>query len=617
MRVVAIVLMAACWLTQTGSAPVNELDSWDAITHLRPTHPRLFVDADTWGTIRAKRAADPIFDARVKELEANAKALLDTDPVQRKMTGKRLLSVSRTALYRIMLWAFIHELNGGDEYLRRAVQEMHAVMAFEDWNPSHFLDVAEMSAAVSIGYDWLYDDLDPAFRAQVRAALWDKALKYPFDDASASKLWWMKGDNNWNSVCYGGLTMAMLAIAEAHPERAAEWLERVREGNPYALKTYAPDGVYPEGPGYWTYGTTYQVMLIAALESALGDDLGLSDAPGFIQTGQYPLQTVGPTGLSFNYADGGAGERLDPALFWFAKRTGNPSLSLLERGRDWDRAGSHNKRLQSLGAIWWAMMDDAGVSEINLPRYWHGRGEQPIAVFRSSWNDPDALYLATKGGRATINHGHMDAGSFVLDLGGVRWAADLGSQNYNSLESRGINLWSRKQDSDRWTIFRINNQSHNPLTIDGKPHKVDGQATMTDFSDAPDSPGVTYDLTEVFAGDASSVVRTFRMESDRAVSVRDELEGLHTGVEVRWAMLTPAEIELKGDTALLTQAGKTLAAKLIEPAGAEFEWITADPPNDYDAPNPGYRLLIVKAVAPESGNLRITVELVMDIATGK
>lgn len=612
MRIAAISGMAVLWLAATVHAQSIDTRGRDVLTRLRPDHPRLFVDKGTWDTIRAKRAADPVFDVRIKELEANAKALLGTGPVERKMTGRRLLSVSRTALYRIMLCSFIHQLNGGDEYLQRAELEMRAVMAFQDWNPSHFLDVAEMAAAVSVGYDWLYHDLDPAFRAEVRTALWDKALKFPFDETTAGKLWWMKSDNNWNSVCFGGLTMAMLATAEEYPDRAAEWLDMVSEGNPHALSAYAPDGVYPEGPGYWTYGTTYQVMLIAALESVLGDDLGLCGVPGFMETGQYPLQTVGPTGLSFNYSDGGAGERLDPALFWFAKRTGNPSLSLLERTRDWGRANSHSKRVQPLGAIWWAMLDDTGVREINLPRYWHGNGEQPIAVFRSSWNDPGALYLATKGGRATINHGHMDAGSFVLDLGGVSWAADLGSQSYNSLESLGINLWSKKPGSDRWTVFRINNLSHNTLTIDGKPHKVDGQATMLEFSDDPNAPGVTYDLTEVFADDATSVVRTFRVESDRAVSVRDELKGLRPGAEVRWAMLTPAEIELKRDTALLTQSGKTLTAKLLEPADARFEWITADPPHDYDAPNPGYRLLIAKIKAPESGQLRITVKLALE-----
>ncbi len=31
--------------------------------------------------------------------------------------------------------------------------------------------------------------------------------------------------------------------------------------------------LYPEGPTYWGYGTTYQVILLAALKSALGDGL--------------------------------------------------------------------------------------------------------------------------------------------------------------------------------------------------------------------------------------------------------------------------------------------------------------------------------------------------------
>jgi hypothetical protein len=36
---------------------------------------------------------------------------------------------------------------------------MLAAAAFSDWNPSHFLDVAEMTAALAIGYDWLYEEV--------------------------------------------------------------------------------------------------------------------------------------------------------------------------------------------------------------------------------------------------------------------------------------------------------------------------------------------------------------------------------------------------------------------------------------------------------------------------
>ena len=46
---------------------------------------------------------------------------------------------------------------------------------------------------------------------------------------------------------------------------------------------------------------------------------------------------------------------------------------------------------------------------------------------------PDASFLGVKGGMPKYNHGHMDVGSFVFDADGVRWAEDLGSQNYHSI----------------------------------------------------------------------------------------------------------------------------------------------------------------------------------------
>lgn len=581
---------------------------------LRPTHPRLFVDDRTWERIAERRKVDARFDALVVGLEKDAAAVLKTQPVEYKLTGLRLLSVSREALRRILLLAFVYNLTGDEAYLHRAEDEMRAVIAFKDWHPSHFLDVAEMSAAVALGYDWLYDKLDPAFREQVRAALWDKALTYPFDPEWTDRLWWMRGDNNWNSVCYGGLTLAMLTVAEDHPQRAAKWLDMVRQGNPIALAVYDPNGVYPEGPSYWTYGTTYQVMLLDALQSALGDDLGLGGvSPGFMKTGAFPLQTLGPTGLSFNYSDGGARRRMDPALFWFAKQTHTPALAAFEVTHDWSSTGKPRDRLLPLAAIWWSMLLPMDHVTVDLPRYWQGRGEQPIAVFRSSWPDPDALFLATKGGSASLNHGHMDAGSFVLDAGGVRWAADLGSQNYNSLESRGIDLWNRSQDSDRWRVYRIGPFCHNTLTIDGKLHRVKGRAPMTRFSDAPDSPGVSYDLSEIFAGNAESVLRSFTFnEQQQSVDLDDQLTGLKPGAVVRWAMLTPAEIELNGETATLIRSGRVLTAHILEPHGATFESTPADPPADYDTPNKGYQLLLIKTAAPDSGKLHIRVKLVYE-----
>lgn len=46
--------------------------------------------------------------------------------------------------------------------------------------------------------------------------------------------------------------------------------------------------------------------------------------------------------------------------------------------------------------------------------FWSGEGDNPVAMMRSSWTDSDALFLGFKLGSPSVEHGHMDVGSFVL-----------------------------------------------------------------------------------------------------------------------------------------------------------------------------------------------------------
>ena len=81
-------------------------------------------------------------------------------------------------------------------------------------------------------------------------------------------------------------------------------IEKALESNKPALEVmYSPDGNYPEGSGYWCYGTLYQVLMLAALDSTLGTDNGLSDTPGFSKTAEYMLYMTGLNSKFFNYSD--------------------------------------------------------------------------------------------------------------------------------------------------------------------------------------------------------------------------------------------------------------------------------------------------------------------------
>ena len=230
-------------------------------------------------------------------------------------------------LERVYTLALLHRLDGDESWRARAVAELRAAAAFSDWNPSHFLDVAEMSHAFAIGYDWLYGALSEDDRALAPDALVQKGL-LPAADAYARRAWWASDRFNWNLVCNGGIALAALALADAEPDLCRPLLYRALQGMPAALASYAPDGAWAEGPGYWSYATKYAVSALAALQSALGTDFGLSTLPGLAGAGTFRLQSAGPTGLFFNFADAGerAGRRAGPVLARPALRRPPPGL---------------------------------------------------------------------------------------------------------------------------------------------------------------------------------------------------------------------------------------------------------------------------------------------------
>ena len=578
----------------------------DILAGLRPEHPRLLTTGADWQKLQRRRQNDAELDALLQHLVEDARAILGEPAIVYKKEGKRLLAVSRSTLRRVELCSFAYRLTGDKAFLDHAEQDLLTVAAFKDWNPPHFLDTAEMTAAVALGYDWLFADLPPATKATLRQAIIEKGLTPGLDPHNS----WFHATMNWNQVCFGGLTLGALAIADEQPAIARELLTLAQKDNPNGLKPYTPIGIYPEGPGYWSYGTTYQVLMISALESALGTDWNLPKYRGFLASAAALVEQTGPTGRPFNFSDGGDGIAFEPTLFWFALRLHYPALvcfqaEILRHKLARTASGQKDDGLNPLLAFWLEGLPQE-IPVPTLPLAWHGDGPNPVGVFRSSWTDTNALFLAFKGGSASVNHAHMDAGSFVLDADGVRWASDLGAQDYNSIESKGWALFNMKQDSDRWRVFRLNNFSHNTLTLGGQLHSAKADARIISFN----ANSATVNLTAIFGGQAGSVLRHFHVSDDRRVDIRDDIATASPGLTVRWQMVTHAKISADQNTATLRLAGKSLTAKIISPAGATFEIASAQPPDDgVNEPNPNTQILVVNTAVPAAGNLTLEIEL--------
>jgi len=582
------------------------------IAQASTAHPRLFARDAEFAALKRRVEAQPLHAALAKSLILEAEALLNQPPIERTLQGRRLLEQSRRAVKRTLTLAMAWRLTGREEFAARCRDEMLAAAAFADWNPSHFLDVGEMTFALAVGYDWLHGWLDPGSCHAIREAILEKGLR-----TSQKHTGWVRAKNNWGQVCHGGIVAGALATMEDEPELAAELVHRALNNVTESMDAFAPNGSYPEGPGYWSYGTTYNVILIAVLQSALGDDFGLSAAPGFDRTGDYINFATGPSGLTFNYADGGSGRSVEPAVFWLASRFGRPDWALYDNAllqqdlkkTDGRGAGGSGGRFMPL-ALLWLVEEGAPAAALDAPLGYNAEGRVPVAILRSSWTDPGALYIGLKAGSPSANHGNMDAGSFVFDALGERWAIDLGSEPYNGIEQRGMNLWSSKQDSDRWTIFRQSNLGHNTLVIDGQLQKAAGFAPITAFSAAPEYAHAVADLSDIYSDQAAKAERGVALVDGRMALIQDRLSGLKPGAVVRWGMITKAEAQLEADSAVLSQNKKRLDLRIARPDGAEWKLFeTAKPPKEWDSPNPGTRMVGFEAKAPASGELEILVLL--------
>ena len=592
------------------------------IDKIPPKHPRLLTTRGELEQLRKSLAGDKTRQSLADAVIKQATLLRDVPAIERKLTGRRLLGQSRLCVKRVVLLSMAYHLSGDVQHVRRCEKEMLAAARFKDWNPSHFLDVGEMTFALAIGYDWLYEQLDEATRQEIRTAIVEKGLNLPIKNPRSS---WIRASNNWGQVCHGGLTAGAMAVAEHEPELAARTVHNSLQNVTRSMHAFEPKGSYPEGPGYWAYGTTYNVLLIGVLESSLGTDFGLNKAPGFSETGQYVSLACGPTGLFFNYADGGAGRAPQPALFWFASRYDRPDWLIGERERLLSRVASYNAshaasssdRMLPLALLWMGA-DDKNIKN-RMPLHWQGEGSVPIAIHRSSWTDPNATFIGFKGGAPSANHGQMDIGSFVLEADGVRWSMDLGAEGYHGIESRGMNLWSRSQKSDRWTIFRQSNFGHSTLVIDGKLQRAAGKGRMIDFSDAPKLPHSVLDMSDVYAGQAKSVQRGVALLDSRNVLIQDHLTGLKPGSRVRWGMLTPASIEVSSGTSIeLRKDNAQLTLTVLSPQKATWQTIdTATPRNRWDSPNLGTQMVAFEAIAPASGELTLAVFATPDTSSAE
>lgn len=559
-------------------------------------HPRLFLDDRAFDRMRMQVESGQ--SPYLKDLHKVIMDLCERDAMKETTleyrldaSKKRLLHVSREALTRIFFCSYAYRFTGDSKYLIHAEKDLRTVCGFQDWNADkHFLDAGEMAAAVAIGYDWLYNSLSDETKKMAERAFEDFAV-YPARKKEGGARFY-RMTNNWNQVCNAGLVCGCLAMYENFPKLADELIMLSVESNQKAMnEMYPPDGNYPEGPGYWAYGSTFEALMISALASCVGTDFGLSDTKGFSKTGEYVLYSYGATGRLYNYSDCGEGSVPSIALWYFADRFRSPSLlfnelRMMKEGK-YMRMGEES-RLLPLMMAFARNIPEGGVKAPD--GVFSGHGTTPVVMFHTDWTFSGSdKYLGVKGGGAGAPHSHMDAGSFVFDAEGVRWAKELPNPAYSSMEvAMGIlggSLWKMDSSSLRWRAFAYNNRQHSTLTINGKDHIVGGSAPITKVIQGHRRRGAVIDMTPALATEVRHATRSVEIADGKDLVVIDKVEALgHKPADVRWTLVTNGEPEITQDGIRLTIGDKVRILRVkAKRARIEYKVWSADP-MDYDSP---------------------------------
>lgn len=488
------------WLTPENpckKTPEIEINDKDVVVLIKKEHPRLFITKSKMESLREQVSSDPLLEKYV------ASVLKQAD----EMLSKTTVRNDREAMQRIFYMGFAYHWKHDQKYAEYAKGLVLDICEREQWDWVHFLGASETAATVGIGYDTFYDYLDRDTRKMIRQKLMEKGLNPGVAAyAGAPYGWFSYVRHNWNLVCNTGLVIGSLAIAgdEDCDFYAQHIVPKAVKSMALAFNEYAPDGAYPEGPGYWGFATSYATLGLEALNNSLGTDFGLSSFEGFNKTFYYNWYMTAPNGNLISYADcyPDSKNSANGLLFWMANRYNDPFLA--ERERQLIR--DNNNKVGIYDVLFYSNQPSKPIHELPCDRYF--RGPVEVATMRTSWDDPNAMFASIKAGYNQVNHGHLDLGAFEFFALGEKWFYDLGSDDYLLPDFFDMH-------GERWKYYRTSSLSHNVPLIDNENQNIFGVSKFTETNLNLPISSVEVDLSDVYKKSCNKMSRRLNFDKKR------------------------------------------------------------------------------------------------------
>lgn len=569
--------------------------------------------------VQTLRQSDALLEQLIGVVEFYADSALNVDPIKYEFDGPgnpRLKRERRRAMFNIFNMGVTYRLTGDEVYAEKIKENLLAAANFPDWGPSHFLNIGEISTLMGLGFNWIEDYLTEEEKEIIVQGIIQHGLREGIEAYKGNHQngWWVNNDNNWNQVCNGGLTIAALAVAEHWPDSSAMVIDYAVQSIPNPMQNYSPDGAWFEGPTYWAYGTTYNALMLDALKTAQDDLHGIDQLSYYEDLGKsglYHIQTAGPTGLYFNYADAKTTLYFSPVLFWLSRQFDQPVYAWFERllcEKDYGRMLSGDlmkddtlDRFLALLVIWFSEKgENASYDDLPFDSKFRST-DVTLAAMRDGWNE-NSVYLAFKAGNNQAAHGHLDAGTFVLDAKSERWAMELGGDSYALPGYFNFN-------GPRWQYYRLNNKGHNTLVMNDEIQDIYAETEITQFYSSQDYAFGLVNMADAYDEQSYATTRKFEFADREKIIITDEIIPIENNTQIRWGLITGANVELHGHQALLNKNGKQIRLVIHQPENAIFDTLSTHPGNDSEDPNTGTRMLAFFAEGQSGQMTHMEVEI--------
>lgn len=582
-------------------------------------HPRVLASDSDFERLRSEINSNSYKSNWFAEIKNKADSLLTRETVRYEIVNGRLLEVSNEVLMRMSVLGMTYQITQDLEYAERAYEELEAICSFEDWNPEHSLDSGTMAMAAAIGYDWIYTTLTPQQKETIAVRLKELGLdtaRSAYEGTAAYPSWWTKTETNWGGVVNTGYFNLAIALAEIDVNYAMDIASNALRSMEYAIYRIAPDGAWYEGPGYWSYFLQFLTYTMAGYESAFGENSEILSYMGIDGFAKYQMYFSDPSGNVNNFHDSDEGSISSYGQLYLAEQLGIGRLGV-------NRISYLDKNSQeaSVFDLLWYDIDSTSVGgELPLDEYF---AETEFVSMRQNWADENALWVSAHGGYSNNAHDHIDVGTFVMNLGGVRWAVDLPKEMLSYIpDSRNPSI---QAGYNSYYFYRRKGEGHNIVVINPDQGLETDQSQFAKIQNVVSGIGRAYasiDLSAAYRSDVSSYTRGYLLsEGRRALTVRDEINLINEDSELYWFMHTKGQIVIiDNQTAIIFQDGKQLKLQFLTDAD-ESELFVMDAeklpqsPNFIETSNIGIRKIALKLKASGTVNITVKMSLVGEAAS--